>query len=208
MKTLLKEPATKRPHESFTAQTAKTIGARLRSLRKDQRMTLLEVAKASGVDIATISRIETGRMTGTLECHIKLGTALGVKVTDLYVGIEEARTKGAVTFQAPTQRRDVYVHEAGKSSMALLTTEVLRKKLMPVLIAVEPGGSTHREEARVGTEKFLYVLDGTLEARVGDQTYMLRRGNSLYLDASIPHALKNTGTKRASCLCVVTPPVL
>ncbi len=187
---------------------AKSLGRRLRALRKSQRVTLVELAKSSGVDTATISRIETGRMTGTLECHLQLATALGVKVTDLYAGIEEARIKDGVTFQPQSQRSEVYVHEAGKSSMSLLTSDILRKKLMPVLITIEPGGATHKEEAKVGTEKFLYVVDGILEARVGDATHALRRGSSLYLDASIPHTLKNVGPRTAQCLCVITPPVL
>jgi quercetin dioxygenase-like cupin family protein/DNA-binding XRE family transcriptional regulator len=189
-------------------QTAKNVGARLRALRKTQKVTLVELAASSGVDVATISRIETGQMTGTLESHVKLATALGVKLTDLYSGIEEARVKDAVTLQPPSQRRDVYVHEAGKSSITMLTTEILKKKLMPVLISIEPGGSTHQEEARVGTEKFLYVLDGTLEARIGEATHTLKRGSSLYFDASIPHQLKNTSGRAATCLAVVTPPVL
>ena len=92
--------------------------------------------------------------------------------------------------------------------MAMLTTDILKKKLMPVLITIEPGGSTHKEEAKVGTEKFLYVLEGTLEARVGEATHELRRGSSLYLDASIPHSLKNVGRTTAKCLSVTTPPVL
>jgi quercetin dioxygenase-like cupin family protein len=90
----------------------------------------------------------------------------------------------------------------------MLTTDILKKKLMPVLITIEPGGATHREEAKVGTEKFLYVLDGTLEARLGETTHTLRRGSSLYLEASIPHSLKNVGSRTARCLCVTTPPVL
>jgi quercetin dioxygenase-like cupin family protein/DNA-binding XRE family transcriptional regulator len=180
----------------------------LRALRKTQRVTLVELAKASGVDAATISRIETGKMTGTLECHLRLATALGVKLTELYAGIEEARVRDAVTLQGPLRQREVYLHQAGKSSMAMLTTEVLTKKLMPVLITIEPGGSTHREEAKVGTEKFLYLLEGTVEARVGEATHTLRRGSSLYLDASIPHSLKNAGRSVAKCLSVVTPPVL
>ena len=190
------------------AEAAKTIGARLRQIRKSQRVTLVELAKRSGVDAGTISRVETGRMTGTLESHLKLATALGVKLTELYGGIEEARAKDAVTLQPPSGRTDVYVHQAGKSSMAMLTSDILKKKLMPILITVEPGGSTHKEEAKVGTEKFLYVLDGTLEARVGEATHVLKRGSSLYLDASIPHALKNAGSKTARCLAVTTPPVL
>lgn len=189
-------------------QTAKTVGTRLRVIRKRARVTLVELAKASGVDAATISRIETGKMTGTLECHLRLATALGVKVTDLYAGIEEARARDAVTLQGPLRQRDVYVHQAGKSSMAMLTTDVLAKKLMPVLVTIEPGGSTHKEEAKVGTEKFLYVLEGTLEAKVGEAAHALRRGSSLYLDASIPHSLKNVGRSVAKCLSVVTPPVL
>ena len=206
--TMMKELKMRRATRPPVEQTAKTIGARLRALRKSQKVTLVELAKASRVDAATISRIETGKMTGTLECHIQLATALGVKITELYAGIEEARTRNAVTLQPASRRGDVYVHEAGKSSIAMLTTDILSKKLMPVLITIEPGGSTHKEETKVGTEKFLYVLEGALEARVGDATHELKRGSSLYLDASIPHVLKNVGRSTAKCLSVVTPPVL
>ena len=187
---------------------AKTIGQRLRALRKTQRITLVQLAKSSGVDAATISRIETGRMTGTLECHMKLARGLGVKLTELYAGIEEAQAKGAVAVQTPSRRTEVYVHQAGQSSMAMLTSEVLAKKLMPVLITIEPGGSTQKEEARVGTEKFIYVLEGKVEAAVGKDVHPLKRGSTLYLEASIPHVLRNVGAHVARCLAVTTPPAL
>ena len=192
----------------ISLDVAKTVGERLRALRKSQGVTLVELAKASGVDAATISRIETGRMTGTLECHTKLTRGLGVKLTELYAGIEEVQARGAVSVQAPGARTEVYVHRAGKSSLAMLTTDVLKKKLMPVLIAIEPGGSTHKEEAKVGTEKFIYVLEGELEARVGEEQHQLKRGSTLYFDASLPHSLRNPGAKTARCLAVTTPPAL
>ena len=204
----LREPRVRKRAARSIDQTAKSVGARLRALRKSQKVRLVELAKASGVDAATISRIETGVMTGTLESHFRLATALGVKLTDLYAGIEEARVKDAVAFQPASARTDVYVHQAGKSSMTMLTTDVLKKKLMPVLIEVEPGGSTHKEEAKVGTERFLYILEGELEARVGEQVHQLKRGSTLYFDASIPHSLKNPSRRPAKCLSVITPPVL
>lgn len=215
MSTLVKEPRQRKhatsPHREPAAKAgpaAQSVGARLRVLRASQKVTLVELAKASGVDAATISRIETGKMVGTLESHIKLATALGYKITDLYAGIEEARAKDAVTVQPPSQTQAVYVHQAGKSSTTMLTADILKKKLMPVLITIEPGGSTTKEEAKVGTEKFLYVLEGAVEAKVGEATHPLRRGSSLYLDASIPHSLKNAGHSVAKCLSVVTPPAL
>ena len=190
------------------AEVAKTIGTRLRAARKAHKVTLVELAKVSGVDVATVSRIETGRMAGTLESHMKLARAIGLKLADLYAGIDEAQAKGAVTVQPPSGRTDVYVHQAGRSSTALLTTDVLKKKLMPVLITIEPGGSTHKEEARVGTEKFIYVLEGTVDARVGGEIHELRRGSTLYFDASLPHTLHNTGSREVRCLAVTTPPAL
>jgi len=208
MSTLVKAPRTRKRSVAPAGQATRNIGARLRFLRTSQKVTLVERAKASGVDAATISRIETCKMSGTLESHIKLATALGLKVTDLYAGIEEARVKDAVTLQSPSQHGDVYVHQAGKASTAMLTTDILKKKLMPVLITIQPGGSTNKEEAKVGTEKFLYVLDGTLEAKVGEATHTLKRGSSLYFDASIPHSLKNVGRAVVKCLSIVTPPVL
>lgn len=208
MPTTMKASGNRSQAVAKQAELAKTIGGRLRVLRKTQRVTLVELAKSSGVDTATISRIETGRMTGTLECHMKLARGLGVKLTELYTGIEEAQAKGAVAVQNPSRRTEVYVHQAGQSSIAMLTTEVLTKKLMPVLITIEPGGSTQKEETRVGTEKFIYMLEGKLEAKVGEETHLLKRGSTLYLEASIPHLLRNVGPHVARCLAVTTPPAL
>lgn len=171
-------------------------------------MTLLGLARASRVDAATISRIETGKMTGTLECHVTLAGALGVKLSELYVGLEDERRRNAVAVQAPGHRTDVYVHGAGRSSIALLTSDVLQKKLMPMLVTIEAGGSTQAEEARPGTEKFVYVLAGQLEARVAGEAHRLRGGSALYFEASLRHQFRNVGRSTAKCLVVVTPPVL
>lgn len=206
--TFLRQDPRVGPPRHLPEGMARALGARLRMTRRLQRMTLVELAETTGVDAATISRIETGQMTGTIECHLKLAAALGIKLTDLYAGIEEARTKDATTFLPPSQRRDVSVHEAGNTSVAMLTTDILQKKLMPMLITIEPGGSTRREEARVGTERFLHILEGTLEAKVGSMTYTLKKGSSLYLDASVTHSFRNVGDRTAKCLSVMTPPTL
>jgi quercetin dioxygenase-like cupin family protein len=208
MTVLTKAPRTRHGAGPSADEAVRNVGERLRMLRQSQKLTLVELAKASGVDVATISRIETGKMSGTLESHVRLASALGLKLTDLYAGIEELRAKRAATLVPSAQRKDVYVHQAGKSSIALLTSDIMQKKLMPVLVTVEPGGRTQREEAKVGTERFLYVLDGTLEARVGEETHLLKRGSSLYLDAAVPHSFKNTGRVTAKFISVVTPPVL
>ncbi|MGB9835036.1 MAG: cupin domain-containing protein [bacterium] len=47
------------------------------------------------------------------------------------------------------------------------------------------------------------VLEGTLEFRTEDQQYILRPGDSLYFDSSIPHAYRSLEKKNAKALTVV-----
>ena len=70
------------------------IGKRVQELRKVRGMSLTELAEKSGVQIATLSRIENMKMTGTLESHMNIARALGVDVTQLYSAIirEESKT--------------------------------------------------------------------------------------------------------------------
>lgn len=49
------------------------IGRIIRRLRKERKITLLELSQKSGVAIATLSRIETGKMTGRLKSHLRGG---------------------------------------------------------------------------------------------------------------------------------------
>ncbi len=184
------------------------IGERLRGLRKQRNLTLVQLSKASGVDTATISRIETGKMTGTLASHMQLARALSVPIADIYAGLDGVDERSAVTVQSTASRNDVYVHEAGRASMTMLTQDVLKKQMMPVLMTIEPDGETQREEARPGTEKFVYVLEGEIEATIGGERYRLKKQQTLYFDATRPHQFRNLGKRLARCLCVTTPPTL
>ncbi|MBI4356231.1 MAG: helix-turn-helix transcriptional regulator [Candidatus Omnitrophica bacterium] len=198
--TVLKQP------RQQAAMATTLIGKRLRQLRKERKMTLAELARGSGIDTATISRIETGKMTGTLESHMRLTRAMGLTLAEFYAGLEEARQVAEVRTGAA--KTDVYVHEAGHSSLAILTKDPLQKKMLPVLVTIEPGGRTQNEEGSPGTEQFLYVLAGPLEARIGKETYALKAGQSLYFDATVPHHVRNTTSKTVKALVLTTPPAL
>jgi quercetin dioxygenase-like cupin family protein len=48
----------------------------------------------------------------------------------------------------------------------------------------------------------LYVLDGELELRHGDQTSTLEAGDAVYFDASTPHSYQCAGKKPAGAIIV------
>jgi transcriptional regulator with XRE-family HTH domain len=181
------------------------IGKRIKELRNLQEMTLSQLAEKSGVQIATLSRIEHLRMTGTLDCHINIARALGVELTQLYAEI--IKQEDRVSLKTSKTTTDVFIH-SDKSSYEILTSKVLSKKMMPILLKIDPEGKTNTEQNRIATEKFIFVLEGKIEAVIGSQSYALSKHNTLYFDASVEHYFMNNGKLTAQVICVATPVAL
>ena len=181
------------------------IGKRLKELRAARGMSLSGLAEKSGVQIATLSRIEHLKMTGTLESHMNIAKALDIDITQLYTGIIKEEDK--VDLRTSKSATDVFVH-SDKASYEILTAKVLSKKMMPILLKIEPNGKTNKELNQAGTEKFIFVLDGKIEVKIGKESYSLSKHNTLYFDAALEHYLINQGRITAKVLCVTTPVAL
>jgi transcriptional regulator with XRE-family HTH domain len=182
-----------------------SIGKTIHTLRKESKMTLLELAEKSGVALATLSRMENDKMTGTLESHMKICDALSIALPELYADLYPVRK--SVELQRQKSRNEVFIHDK-KTSSEILASKVLNRQMMPVLLKIGKGGSTHKEETKRGVDKFIYVLDGKIEAALGDEKYVLGRNDSLYFEANVPHCFKNIGTSDARVMSVTCPPVL
>lgn len=181
------------------------IGKRLRQLRKEKNITLEELSQKSGVALATLSRMENDKMTGTIQSHTSICKALGVSIAALYQELED-ETK--VIEPVPSYQRTEHFIHSKKAKYELLVMKAMEKKLMPLMIKLDEGGETQKEKNKPGVEKFIYVISGSVEAKIGDQNYSLKKGDSLYFDASLPHTLKNTSKSEAEAICVVSPPAL
>ncbi|MFH1664816.1 MAG: XRE family transcriptional regulator [Candidatus Omnitrophota bacterium] len=179
------------------------IGKSIRSLRKEKNITLDELSRKSGVALATLSRMENDKMTGTLESHIQICKALGVSVSDLYRKLEiDNKTVGTVAMSD----RVVYQVYSNKAKYELLTPKTLDKKILPLMLKITPGGETGKEQDKIGVEKFVYVVSGSMDAAIGDRKYSLKTGDSLFFDASLPHSFANRGKTDTEAICIVTPP--
>lgn len=181
------------------------IGKRLKELRKEADITLEELSKKSGVALATLSRMENDKMIGTLDSHNRVCKALGASIAELY---KEAEDEHKTIESVPKEKRTEHFVHARKAKYELLVAKTLDKKIMPLMIKIGPGGETQKEQNKPGIEKFIYMIAGTMEASVGEQKYTLKRGDSLYFDASLPHQFKNRTKAELEAVCVVSPPAL
>ena len=156
---------------------------KLHEIRNKKGWTLQELAKKSGVGIATLSRLESGVHKGTLKTHQKICEALGIELVDLYKDVESQEEDiSAVT--PDSEEIETFVYD-DKASSVILTSNALRKNMLPVLITLEPEGKTHQEQNPKGVEKFLFCLEGKMEVSIGEKTF------NGFLEIKVPFSLFN-----------------
>ena len=180
----------------------KGLGERIRILRKAKRLTIVEVAKSTGIDQATLSRIENGKMTGTLNAHQRIAETLGMRLGELYESVVQELSKASD--KQARSKLESFSRSSGTVA-ELLTIGVLQKKMMPVLLRLKPKGHTETETLPAGSERFIYVLKGAVILLLGNDKRLLRQGASTYFSASVPHSLKNPVRQESLVLSVITP---
>ena len=182
------------------------LGKKLRLLRGN--MTQVELAARSGVDKAIISKIESGKMDGTVESHQRLAEVFGLKLSEFYAFIEENKSQPA-ELRSGDNKTDVY-----QNFLEILTSVPLAKKMLPSFISLQPQEEKFLEETLKNVERFIIVLEGEVTIDVEGVMYPLKKspghekGDSLYSVSPKRHSLKNTGPAISRILCVSCPPVL
>ena len=178
------------------------LGRRIRDLRRQNKVTLIELSHSTGVAQATLSRIETGLMTGTVESHQKIAETLGVSLAQLYEGID---ARYARTSHSPAGGERQVTAKSDQMKCELLTQEISKKKITPLLITLAAHGKSGREELERGVEKLIFVLEGAVKVALDREEYALGTHDTLYFDGSIPHQIINPAGKQAKIFCAVSP---
>lgn len=180
------------------------LGPQLKQLRKIKKISLTKLAKESGVQIATLSRIENGKMTGTLQSHMMIAKALGIELPDLYHGLEEDPSDPVISeeslqpISAPNE----------KVFKEILTRQSGSKKMLPTLIKIENRSKTDTEQYPIGSERFVFVTEGTIIVHTRATEIKLTTNSSLYFNASYPHCFENLSHNTAKFLSIMTPVTL
>lgn len=73
---------------------------------------------------------------------------------------------------------------------------------------LEPGGGESGEKTNEHprSEQVLFVVEGEVEAEIGDEKRTLRAGDSVVVPRRVPHRFTNRGARRARTFNVYSPP--
>ena len=162
------------------------LGRTARRLRESQNLTLADVARRADISSAMLSRLETGRVSPSLETIVALSQALGVTASILLqrVGANDGGAQlirageGLETVRSGTRRGHTYHLLAAQRGP--------RKIFEPFLVTLNDRSEVFPGFQHPGTE-FIHLLSGILHYRHGRHTYVMKPGGTLTFRGDIAH---------------------
>jgi transcriptional regulator with XRE-family HTH domain len=175
------------------------LGRRVRAARLARRMTLEDVVSRTDFTVSWLSKLENGQLSPSLEGLVRIADVLECGVDSLVAGL-------SVPPQFVVVKRGSGRIEQRRAGNAGIVAECLadqwRDRAMdPAILRVSATGNLRHPDNHDG-ERFLLVLEGTVEVVYGDQHIELTVGDSMYIYAAIPHTLHAIGRGEARVLSV------
>jgi len=202
--TLAQDPHALREGREKNLEVA--IGRAVRDLRKRQRMTGADLATQTGLSVGMLSKIENGVISPSLNTLQVLANALRVPLVQLFSGYEEPR--GAVHVKAG---QGVEIERAGTRAghqynlLGHIGSNNSGVVVEPYLITLSSESDRFPTFQHEGIE-MLYMLEGVLGYRHGEQLYLLEPGDSLLFDSDAPHGPEKLLRLPARYLSIITYP--
>jgi XRE family transcriptional regulator, regulator of sulfur utilization len=173
------------------ADLSRRVGVNLQKKRKARGLSLDQLAAASGVSRAALSQIEQAKGNPSLGVLWKIAVGLGTPFGELIGETEDTTTV--------LRRKDTQVLRSadGKMESRPLTPSGISPWVELYELRVT-GRSFQTSEAHIkGTREIVVVLSGSLQLRLGEETYDLSVGDSIAFQADQPHVYHNPSTSEA-----------
>ncbi|MEL6643456.1 MAG: XRE family transcriptional regulator [Pseudomonadota bacterium] len=182
------------------------IGRTIRAIRQKQAVTVADLSAAANLSTGMLSKIENGNTSPSLTTLQSLANALSVPLTAFFRGYEERRiavhTKAGdgVTLEREGTRANHHYTLLGH--IGANTSGVI---VEPYLITLTEASDVFPTFQHGGIET-IYMLEGAVDYRHGDQVYPLRPGDTLHFDADAPHGPETLVALPARFLSIISYP--
>jgi transcriptional regulator with XRE-family HTH domain len=171
---------------SDSADMAARIGRLARRIREELGLTLASVAKQARISPAMLSRLETGRVSPSLETIVALADALGVKPALLLQDVHEE--PGGAQHVPSGQGLEVARRGSrrGHTYQLLARQRGPRKLFEPFLVDLTEQSEILPGLQHPGTQ-FIYILSGEIRYRHGKDSFLLKEGDCLTFRGDVAH---------------------
>lgn len=176
---------------------ARRIGKKIKETRKQEGLTLKQLADAAGLNPGTLSKIENGLTKPSITTLEMLANSLKVDIGYLF----ESEEKKSYVISRKETRKTLDSHKG--YTVELIAEEMENPFMEPAIVTLKEKNSEKEIDFAVHNgQEFMYMLEGKMELFLGEKRYILRQGDAGYWNGSIPHMGLSLSKKPAKTLNV------
>jgi transcriptional regulator with XRE-family HTH domain len=181
------------------------IGLKVRRLRQERRLTLQDLAEATGLSKPLLSQIENDQVIPPLSTLLRIAKAFKVPLQNFFQ--EEGSSEKCILVRAGESRR-LPRRPNLEGALPPYTYHSLaygkkNRNLEPFLVEFEAREWSEELQVSHEGEEFLFLLEGELELHYGEKVMEMGPGDSVYYDSAEPHGYVVKGAARPRAVAVL-----
>jgi transcriptional regulator with XRE-family HTH domain len=168
------------------------IGKRLKTRRKEIGLSLRELGQLAGVTASFLSQIENDQVSPSLNSLQSIAVALKVPIFDLLNNVSSGNVVRA------NERSQIYFPDS-QMGYDLLTSDLTKR--------MEPHAKRIAMPLSKSTEQWMHVISGQMQIVVGEETFLLEVGDTIYFDGTLLVEFGSVSDEELVIICCITPPI-
>ena len=181
------------------------IGLKIRRMRQDRRMTLQQLAEATGMSKPLLSQIENEQVIPPLATLLRIAKAFRVGLQSFFQDDGDSEKCILVRAGESRKQRRRHPHDdlSPPYSYHSLAYGKRNRNMEPFLMEFEV--REWKDDLLVchEGEEFLFLLEGTVEFHYGDKVMLMQPGDSVYYESNEPHGYVAVGPDRPRGVAVI-----
>jgi quercetin dioxygenase-like cupin family protein len=166
-------------------------------LREQRDLSLRALAEVCNISPNTVSLIERGLSSPSVDTLQRLASGLGVSIAAFF---ETGEPPARLVLTPSANRTRSW---APGATIEHLGSGLADHALASFLITMEPDTSTNSVPIDHSGAEWVYCLEGVVEYEVEGTEYRLMPGDNLLFDASLSHRWRNPGPEQAQMLLIL-----
>ena len=181
---------------------ARYLGAELREKRLAHGLTIAEVSKLAGISRGMLSKIENGQCATSLDTLHRLARSLGLSLSALFRDVDMIEGNAQLVRAGEGMEVVRRGTRSGHTYRLLAYDQGPEKLFEPFLISLDDASEVFPTFQHPGTE-LIYMLQGRMTYRHGNETYEIGPGDTLTFRGDVPHGPEVLGETPTLFLAII-----
>lgn len=187
-------------HNASIDPASQVLCSRVTELRKKNKLTLDQLAAASGVSRSMLSQIERGQANPTLAVTFRIAQAFGITIGEL---VDQPWASSTIEVVHGDDPNNLFRSD-DECQIRTLSPLHMEKNIEFYELRIAPNASLPSAPHYEGTKELLTVTRGSARVISGDNSCKVSEGDSAHYRADLTHTIENCGDQELLCYLVVT----